>query len=557
MVSEMESGQHAPNRCLQAWPFRMGGFCGWSGAGISVRSEALIHFEPGCNVITTQRNGLDGTPLMDLHRERVSVRATILILIGFATIIHLPFHIGSLYGEQDAARLVNDALIWSKAGLRTELLSEYRFYISPAYIWLVKQLLFVADSQSVHPAFYLNTLNLLGAILIVIPTFFFFKRLVSHQSAFLATLFLSVVPTFWQAGSYGFPHLLSTLPMICAFLVYDHYLAAQTPKVMSLILITGLLTASVLLKADIYLSTIVFLGLIIYRRRLSWRYLLIICAVVSVPVVTSVAVSESLLKNSPSMVEYMANWNQEYVPHAAQFFSRDGIKGVTMSMGIVSIPVFIVGLVLLAKRKQLRLALLLLLWLAVPLSVWIFRTGDSARHHFQSSFPIALGLGVVLDSVSWRTRWRYISVLCLILANYFYFAPSSSTVRTSGNLFQSIEMTKERVAQYHQAAKSYADAEGDRKVVLGSITNPYVDNEILRRAETVDSVRRYDPLGFDSVEIRYTLHGRMHTSASVRANPQTCGSEALAYKRAGYRVFSMEYNLSSCEEQNKNVLNEF
>jgi hypothetical protein len=479
---------------------------------------------------------------MDSNNDNKSTLLTIGILLGFAAIIHIPFHFGSLYGEQDTARLVNDALIWMKTGLRTEGLSEYRFYICPGYIWLSKQAVHISQATSVHPAFYLNTLNLLVIILIVAPIFLLFKRLVGHESAFLGTILLSVIPTFWQSGLYGFPHLLSLFFMIFALLFYDRHLTDQTIKVTDLLLIELMLIISILLKADIYLSAVAFLGLIIYRGRFSRRYLLITAALLILPVIISAVISKSLLASSPNTVEYMAQWTTQYNISLRKLFSISAIGGVVMSMGFLSGPVFVASLLFLIYKKQYSLVLLLTLWTAVPLAFWVSRTGDSSRHHLQASLPVALGIGALLGSMAWKASWRYAALIALILANYFCFRPTSSTIATSGNLAGSSHLIRERISYYHRVAERYADVDANKKVILGTFTNPYIDNEVLYRAQTVESVRRYKPFGYDAIEIHYTSNGKQYVSSSVRLRPEEVVAATSLYQNAGYKVYSMEYD---------------
>jgi Dolichyl-phosphate-mannose-protein mannosyltransferase len=479
-------------------------------------------------------------------------------LIGLAVAIHAPFHFGSHYGEQDAARLVNDALIWLKTGVRTVSLSEYRFYISPGYIWLAKQAVSLAKVTSVHPALYLNTINMCVAVLVVVPLFFLFRGLVGLESGVLSITFLSLIPTFWQSGLYGFPHLPALLFMVCALWAYDLYLTNQEEqRIRNLILMGLLLTISILLKADIYLSTVACLGLLIYRHRFSRKDLLLLGGVLSLPVILSGVLSQSLLANSPSTITYLTQWNSQYDLAAERLLSVDGVRGLMMSMGILSVPVFLVALVFWVMRKRYSLALLLALWATVPLAFWVFRAGDSSRHHFQASVPVALGIGTLLGNINWKPGWRYAALIGLILVNYFAFAPSSSTSRASGNLAQSSRMISERVAQYHRAAEAYTNVDADKRVILGGFTNAYAENEILWTAKSVDSVKRGDQLSYDATEIRYTINGKSHLASSLRVSPEELSAVARAYLLAGYRVFSMEYDLHSSQEQDIKVLNEF
>ncbi len=482
---------------------------------------------------------------MNRNRGSPSIGLTILLLVGFAATIHAPFHFGNLYGEQDAARLVNDGLIWSTTDVRSESLSEYRFYISPGYIWLAKEAVQVARSTAGHPAYYLNTLNLLVAILIVVPVFLLFARLVGYEGAVLGTLFLSLVPTFWQSGLYGFPHLPSLLFMVFALLAYDRVLTGEAARVPGSVLVVILLTISILLKADIYLSGVAFIGLLLHRRRLSGGFILATGGLLLVPILVSLAVSHGLLSQSPNALDYLARWNHQYDAAAGRFFSRSGLTGVVRSMGLLSIPLFLTSLVWLWATKRQSLALLLAMWLIVPLAFWVFRVGDSARHHLQASVPIGLGIGVLLGSPRWKRTWARAFLLGLVVANYFAFAPDSSTLRTSGNLARSSQMLRARVAEYHHGARRYAEVEATRKVILGTITIPYVDNEILYGAETVQSVTATDALGYDAIAIEYTVGGKPHVSTSVHVAVGESRAAAAVYRRAGYRVFSIEYDLRS------------
>ena len=103
--------------------------------------------------------------------------AILLGLMIFALIMHLPARMGDLYGEPDAARLVDSALLWTRAGLRTEALSQYRYYTSPAYIWLITVLLPKASGSLAPAASALNTINLIAAVVITVPLYLLFRRI--------------------------------------------------------------------------------------------------------------------------------------------------------------------------------------------------------------------------------------------------------------------------------------------------------------------------------------------------------------------------------------------
>jgi hypothetical protein len=492
----------------------------------------------------------------DRTHDRTATWTVLAALMVLAAVIHLPFHFGSSFGEQDTARLVNDALIWSKAGIRSESLSEYRFYVSPGYIWLAGQVHRAAETPTAT-TFYLNTLNTAGIIAIVVPLFLLFRRLIGEPGAIVATALLSIVPSFWQAGLYGFPTLLALFFLVCALLVYDRYLTNER-RFASLAAVTALLTCSVLLKADVYLATCVFLPLMLHRARLTRKELMLGAVVLLVPVAVTFGLARLLLADSPNTVEYMAAWNSQYRPYPGRFFSRAGILGLLKSMGAFTVPLFAISIAYLIVGRRWSLVVMLCFWAAAPLAFWVFREGDSARHHLPASLPMSIAIGAFLAGVPFLAGWRRFAVLgALVTANYFWFPPSDSTYVTSGNLIASSRLIETRVAGYHDAARQYADVDAEHKVIFGTSTNPYVDYEILARAESVESVTRHAPYGFDSIEIRYTLHGRPRRSTSVRIGRGEIPAAAAAYSGAGYRVYSMEYDLNARREQRPAALNEY
>jgi hypothetical protein len=200
---------------------------------------------------------------------------------------------------------------------------------------------------------------------------------------------------------------------------------------------------------------------------------------------------------------------------------------------------------MLARARQYALAALLLTWAALPVAFWIGREGDSARHHFQSTIPIALGVGLVLARLPIRSTWRYVALALLAAVNYSAFSPSSSTRVTSGNLIRSGHMTARRVAVYHRLARSYADQDVPSTAFLGTFTNPFAENQVLSLADSVTSVRQVVRFGMSAQEIEYLRNGRHRVSVIVALpDPLPPGREtaavAAAYHEAGYAVYSME-----------------
>jgi hypothetical protein len=469
----------------------------------------------------------------------------------FALAVHLPAAMGPLYGEQDAARLVNDALLWTRAGLRADATSQYRYYTSPGYIWLVTLLLPYGPAGSAPGAAALNAINLAAAVLIVVPLYLLFRRIAGQRAAFLGTLLLTVIPAFWHGGFYGFPSLIAELFLVTALWLYDRWLTGDGGErwaAPTLVTCCACLTAAVLLKADIYLGAVALWGLMLYRRRLSWRNAAILAVVGVVPIAALYGVATALLRGSAGAFAYADRWRDTFPAQPESAMTIPHVLQVAKSMGLLTLPLFAAACVVLLRTRRYSLAAMLATWAALPIAFWFFRCCDSARHHFPSTVPVALGVGILLAGLPVRAAWRFTALALLVVANYFAFGPTESTITTSGDLFASARLVEERVGRYHQLAREYFDSDTPRKAFVGTFTGPYVTNEVLARADSVLSVRPVQHFGFAGIEVEYLRGGRRSLSVAIelpRPPPRytvSAPAAAAAFRDAGWAVFSMQFH---------------
>ena len=471
---------------------------------------------------------------------------TVLGLVLFALAVHLPARLGDLYGEPDAARLADSALLWARADLRIEALSQYLYYTSPAYIWLITVLLPGTRGSLAPAASALNAINLIAAVIIPVPLYFLFRRIAGARAALIATLFLTVVPAFWRGGLYGFPTLPAALCIVTAAWLFDRWLTGDggTRARWSTIAACPLcLTAAILLKADIYLSAIALWGLLLYRGRWSWRTVALLALIEAVPVAVLYAVAHGLLQASPGALVYAGTWNRTFPAEAGSAFTREHAEQVVKSFGLLTLPVFGIALLLLLRQRRFALTALLGTWALLPVAFWFVRPGDSARHHFPSTIPVALGVGILLARL--RSPWRYVALVLLAALNYWAFAPNASTVTTSGNLILSGRMTARGLAVDERLARAFAERGDSCAAFLGSYSDPYVEDQVLSLADSVIRVRTVVRLGVEAEEIDYLRHGRERVAAIVDLPPSLpagarTAALGAAWRDAGYAVYSTE-----------------
>jgi len=478
-----------------------------------------------------------------------SAARTALALLGlmlFALVVHLPAQLGGLYGEPDAARLANSALLWTRAGVRSEALSQYLYYTSPGYIWLITLLLPGTLGSLAPAASALNLLNLLAAVIVPVPVFLLFRRLAGDPAALIATLFLTVVPAFWQGGLYGFPTLPAALFMFLAAWLFDRWLVGdegRRARAATLIACLLCLTAAILLKADVYLSAVALWGLLLYRRRWSGRTVVLLALMEALPIAVLYGVARGLLQSSAGALAYAGTWARTFPAESAPAFTWDHALQLVKSFGFLTLPLFAFALLLLVRARRYALAATLFVWAVLPVAFWFVRPGDSARHHFQSTIPAALGVGILLARL--RAPWRYAALVLLAIVNYWAFRPTGSTVTTSGNLIRSGHLTARAVAQDQRLARAFAERAGPRAAFIGSFTEPYAEAQVLSLADSVTRVRPVVWLSVAAEEISYLRHGRPCVAVLVELphwlrDGRATAALAAAYRDAGYAVYSTE-----------------
>ncbi len=462
----------------------------------------------------------------------------------FASAIHLPFHFGSIYGEEDLARQVIDALIPLKTGSSTMAATEYANFISAGYIWLIRELVTVTGGSTEAMAFWINTLNPICAVLLVVPVYLLGARLLGRMPALLGTLLFCMIPTVWVSGVYGFPSLLSLFLVVAALVLYDLRLTRPPfgNLALHLVLVETLILGSILLKADFFLSYIALFALVWIRQGVNYRRFAEAAALVAIPLLL---LALAVFRSPNEALGFMRHWSPQYGKPGllATLFQPVHRQAFISGMGTVSVPLFFVALVVSGLQRRFSYLLLFAFWVFLTMGYWFVQGTDDARHYLPDAVPIALAIGWLLTLLPGKQYVPWAVLLAVLAINYFADPPSSSTRFPSGRVLESAHLILARNAAYHRLAEEYEAVRVPRKVILGSFTNPYMDAEVLARATSVSSVRHGELLGHDAIEIEYIADGQPCISASVRVPPKDSLEAARVYRAAGFAVYSIEFDL--------------
>ena len=467
-------------------------------------------------------------------------RTALLGLLMLAAAIHLPFYFGARYGEDDAARIMVDALLWLKAGVRSIQFSEYRYYISPGYIWLTTRLLSVFGSADAAMR-VLNALNLGMSILVVVPVFNLLRRRVPLTAAYCAVVYLLFIASFWVGGLYGFPHFLAFGTMAVAIDLYDRWALDEfvIGRRADLVLITALLLVTVLLKADIYLSAIALPVILLERRRVSWETILVSAIVALIPVLIAVGCARLLLAGEADVATYAGSWERQYPAGASILHNTDHTVTLLRNFGVFTWPLLVLALKHAHEERRWRDLFFVALWAFLPTFFWAFRPGDSARHHVQPLLPVVLALGWGLGTLRARTWLAPTLVLASTLFSYAIAKPSADTYWPSSRVFASASMIADRASAYQRLARDFVALPDTQRVLLDGSVVPYAEAELLSRATRIFAVAPEGRFGMSGMRVSILINGARQTVVLAR-KPAGRDFVALAatLQREGYAVYT-------------------
>jgi hypothetical protein len=455
---------------------------------------------------------------------------------------HIPVFFNGHLGEQDTARLMNDALLWAKGGVRLFELSEYRYLTSPGYIVLVRALFELPFVSSKWVAPLLNALNPIACGAAVLAAYALFRHYLDHRAAFWAAVVLPFIPAFWIGGMYAFPSALALAAMLMALVTLSGQDTDAISSVKQSALAVLLLTVSIMLKADIYLSTIAAPLIYFHQRPVSLQSISKLTLMLALPVGVLLTSALALMPDAPNLIEFARQWNEQYAVQPPRVFSSIAPASWLRSFGFVTLTATAAGVAAALVRGRRLGPSLVIVWLVPPLAFWSTRPFDSARHHLPSTVPAAMGVGFALNALP--APFQAPAGVLILGLNYWAFPPSASTVFPSGRLLASAALVRQRVARNHEFAIRFQKTRDACKAVVGTNTNPYVDYEVLLGSSRVLEVSRGRRLGFDTFEYVLSEGGRRIRAASVIVDHEdSAGPVADRYRAAGYAVHSLQYRI--------------
>jgi len=467
---------------------------------------------------------------MTSRMQAVSLRrrewAILLCCSCLSIVVHGLFVIDG-FGEPDAIRLVLQGLDWHETGQNR--LVTYTSRTSPIYLGFLKLVLdYGYPFQQLGKL--MNWGNVIVGGLTLIPLYMFWRLIVGVRSAATGTLLYSFAPTFWLANIYGMPHLPSFTCFVLSLLLFTIGSSRRDKLGIKCFLGAVLLAIlSVGLKADIILCFGAFAGVMIYRERFTGRNVLWVLMIVFVPLIVTLFHARLISQAVPSVGE----WSERFPFTLKAIQNKSNLMVLCKSSGkFFSLGIAFSLAYYLFRAKQRRFIFLVMLWAMPPILFWGLKEGNSARHMMAGYCVLLYLLSFALVDVFKTRRSLFLAVGVLITLNYFSDEVTQSTVSPSSRIFASVREMNRGIDDLEEKSRELEALPYERKVIVGTWSNPYIIWGALARSHSFDSMPGSRP--DYSIETRSGQRQRIKThyvnDISTSVGPET-GWHLWAFER--------------------------
>ncbi len=448
------------------------------------------------------------------------------------------------FGEQDAARLLNDAIVWSKAGYLDPELADYRVRISPLYIYTLKKLVDLGVDYN-DIIYMMNAANAVAGSLTFFAAFAIFRHFLSFGGALLGLVVLAFAPSAFLASIYGMPHAIGYFFFLWSLAAFTTIFLspARNSRLLWWIGVPCLCIATAI-KADLLLCAGAFLGVLVYARRTALPDLakagLWIAAGTLTPILLH-AVLVPELGSASQAITFAAEWNDKYTISPMNLVSPENLLITALFAGPVFLMLFIVTWVMAMRSPEGRhLAILALLWILPVVLFWGLRPSNSARHLLPAVVPVALVLAWAAMRVSPNVLGRVAIALVAVAGNYAGIPPMGNTVAPSTQILNSTPALQSKIDRLMTEGLEIATSGVTDIVLIGTGTLPYMVFNALRHADTV---------AIEADGIRIASRGAAEFTLRQRyvkdpAEANKVAQEALAQ---GRRIWSSQFNMDDLQ----------
>jgi len=448
------------------------------------------------------------------------------------------------FGEQDAARIFNDAIVWHHLGVLP--FSDYRPRIVPGYLFLTKEL--IDSGISIDNIIQsLNYINAFFGVLAVFLSYFFFKLFLPASLSIACVAIYSFVPSVFFSSIYGFPFLLAYTAFLISILLFVRStIIAPSVSAPFWALTVLALSLATTVKADVILLSSVYFGLLIAFGRVSIATLTSAFILILFGIIAPITFKHFLLPSTAvdvSTASFLHGWNERFPLGLSNLGSRANVEIIIRSVGPIYFGLGFLGLIAASVRHKSRRLVWFVLIFTIPLTLfWGMRTGNSARHMMGLALPAILLIGILFQSLTAQRQARSALIVVTglaIIMNYFSTSPRGDTVSPSSRLVESALLLQEHVTNEMKYGEDSIESRQPKYYLIDSYTLPYSLHNMLKHARSID--KWYSGSEENFLEITL-LDGRQISLAWSNTKTREAAEQLAEQKRiAGFDVRSVEY----------------
>ncbi len=449
----------------------------------------------------------------------------VVLAAGLSLWVHAKYRLTG-FGEQDAARLTHDTVIWHLRGRILSNESTYRMHTSAGYIHVLK----LALDHGLRIARLPKLMNWLSVVLgtgCSVALYALFRQFSAPRYAALAILMYAATPGFWLANVYGMP----TIPGLCGFTlaVLCFVRACRVPKLWSPrlpLLVLGSLAClfwAMSFKADLILCTGVFAALAVSARGRRWVMLALASFIVLGTVLANNRYVHAVLTpvaSTETTTKFLKSWSAQFPFKLSALLDRSNNQTIVHCVGGLLFSVLVVAVLsaLMRGATWRRRALGALAWAAPPVLFWGLQYGDSARHNVFGVAPLFLvAAHFVFLLVGERAPRAFGLGLLFVFLSYFSDMKFSGTVVPASNFLDTTERLESQTAGYHRNGHRIALNPAPKRLAVGSdVASMYLEFELYAAAKHPEMVDTYEMHDGAQVTFFGFSTGRRQETRTVR-----------------------------------------
>jgi len=481
----------------------------------------------------------------------------ILITLLIVSIIsHFPFVIVGI-GEPDSARIAAVVIDRITHGTYGPLAGYYFTDTIPLYIEYLTFFMRLTHDNFNYLPMIMNYSNAFFATMCVIPAYLIIKWIFNNSTiAFCSVIALIFNPSFFQASTYGTPHLIAFFFFLVSLYFFILWIEGNSrSKYLMLLLSCLALLITMLIKTPIVLAGGIYPALLYIKKvRDKGKIVFSVLSLISAFALFFITRNQLIgsLNTETASIGSLISWFKYFFGSVSLGFVMRQIKPPVLGLGVVTSVLGLISFFYFIVKRRVNVLLFVVSWSALSYFFWFFVYGNNTRHFMIGVLPVIVMIVIFLYEKA--PKLTLLLTIAIIFGNAVTTLPSAATNYTSGNLFKSSEMLKSRVKLYHDLAKELVNTNANKVAVMGRFHNPYVVYEI------VSSAPNYEAKLLTSVRssfIRITADDKEYMICYIdKTDPKADIEKALKlYNLYDYTIVSATYNLQWLRQQGVKVMN--